>query len=32
MEKEEVDIEVPNNYFTIFFNWIINYDLKYLRC
>ena len=31
----DLDLEKPektDNYFSVFFNWIINRNLKYLRC
>ena len=31
----DIDLEKPektDNYFSVFFNWIINRNLKYLRC
>ena len=35
MNEQDLDLEKPekkDNYFNILFNWIINRNLKYLRC
>ena len=35
MNGQDLDIEKPekkDNCFSVFFNWIINRNLKYLRC